>query len=217
MSETTTVYLTDQELLHLDGKCEEETQKKIDQAKLRIKEAENFPELPEKASRFLSNLISNIKRSGKLEVSRQSTTWWCDLCGKQPQHPTYKRNTRHALKGEPNTNKPKIPISVMKLNGSRLCNECVKRWQDSFVKHTKDLKAEIPKVWSGEEPKYEKYYKVTCTKCGWKGHEGQMLDGTALMGGGTYKAECPECHAKNFGFGPTLIERNYEDSVVVPV
>jgi hypothetical protein len=86
------------------------------------------------------------------------------------------------------------------------CLECVQACLPTLRQLLSDVAAELPKELRNEVSALHKRHRnKKCSACGWAGHEGQMGDMPAIMGG-SYKGKCPQCGAENLPLGRTIIE-----------
>lgn len=212
--ETTTVYLTDQELALLDGHCNEGVQTEVDKAKARLKTAELLGNVPDNLIPFVSRIIEEARATGRLILSRRSLHY-CNVCGKSAGYAKYKRTGRYHRKGEPNYDKPlslwgvELADRFVRIGGRATlgcCGSCWNKVKPFLADALRDIRAEIPEAITGYPPRWVRYDNRKCSKCGWEGHEGEMGRLPVMMGRGTYPGECPQCHAQNLPMGHTIIK-----------
>jgi hypothetical protein len=208
MRDKTMLMLVDSELVILDGKCRSEIQIEVDKAKKRLESVATFDGVPEKFHKILSLLVQEAERNGKLRYASMSIHG-CDVCGAYGGYVKRKRASRYHNKGEPDYSKPiylygfEYSDSAVHVRGVPVvgcCSECDKELRQYTPKILVGIQAEIPEALTGIPPRWKKFDNRHCAKCGWTGHEGQMLLLPALMGG-KYHGECPQCHAQNLPFG----------------
>lgn len=211
--ETTSVFLTDEQLLRLDGIDDQKIQQKIDRAKFRLAQNDKLFGIPEKFHDITRRIIEEAVRSGKL-VCYPNSIRHCPVCEKSAGYATYSRSSRYHRKGATNYSKPlklsgvELAERFISIDGSAdvgMCRECWDELQPLITPLIVDIEAEIPEKITGVPPKYKAYDNRKCKQCGWEGHEGQMLPLPAMMGG-YYPGQCPECGAKSLPFGPTMFE-----------
>lgn len=205
------VKLTLDELLLLDNKCNSEVQKEVDNAK-RVKMLINT-ELTEPEARFINDIIQELSTNGKL-IFRYVGLNHDSYSGKSCGYAQYTRRSRYHHRGEIDYSKP-IPF-----NGYEFADRCVRmtgyanlgcskefyeKIKSKLLEHLKDIKGEIPKEITGHEPRWKKYDKRKCNKCGWTGNEKEMGRSPCIMEG-TYPSTCPKCGAKNQIFQKDIVE-----------
>jgi hypothetical protein len=198
------VSLTDDELIVMDGKCSDDVQKTVDQAKSRIKKKNELPEIDPKIAAFIADVITEAQKEGVL-IDRYESINRCSICGRAGGYHKYARTSRHHRRGEPDHDRP-ITIGGVELakrfirwKGSvtlGCCTECWKIAKPLLSEQLKNIKAEIPESITGIKPQWKKYDLRKCKKCGWEGHEGQLGQLQAMMGG-TYPGKCPQCGAES--------------------
>jgi len=209
-STTTTVYLTDDVLVLLDGKTSNaHIQSEVDKAKSRILIASTIPgrdELTEKELAFLVRIVESVKTTGALSHAGCEMRQ-CEICGKQKSYGTYPRSSRHHKKGDTNYNVETKVYGVDFAQGIVImtgiptlgcCSDCASK----LIPYIKTALVGIPVQISTTSPLYNelpKYIKTPhkhCKICDWTGNEQEMGDLYALMNG-TYKGLCLKCGAKN--------------------
>lgn len=186
--------LSEDEVLLLDGKVNEDVQKSIDKIKSR-RSIENTLDIPEKYKKFVAEKIRVATDTQELRFTQGCKLSSCNICGKKKTYRTYTRNTKYHRKGEPNYDRP---IDVYGVNLG-CCSSCWKEVRPYLGKALEGVEAEISKTITGKDPEYKKYANIECSVCGWEGHEGEMGMLPALMGG-SYRGKCPKCGAKNIVF-----------------
>lgn len=205
--------LTDNELILLDGQCREETQREVDKAKARLAMIAAIPDASAADAAFIADAVTEAQSTGRL-IFAHVRIRSCRVCKASGGYRRYTRNGRYHRKGDPNYDKPTY------LNGVELakrfvtmqghatlgcCSDCFKRIQPALIEKLADVHAEISKGITGTDPAFKRFDKMTCEKCGWTGHEGQMRLLRAIMDG-NYSGGCPNCPAENRFLGPTLIK-----------
>lgn len=214
MNPTTQIKLTDNELILLDGKVNDEAQKIIEIAKTRISYTDAFSSIPEPQRTFASNIILEAKENGEL------TFYWnpirfCSICGKSAGYAKYTRSGRYHRKGDPNRDRPlnlsgvelaKRFVRVQGYSSLGSCRECweivaplVKSWLSTFP-------VQLPPqlIASPTQPLYTKQSNMKCSKCNWEGHQGEMGKLRTLMGDGWYAGKCPSCGVENTLFSDVI-------------
>lgn len=201
------VLLTDEQLLHLDGVCDDDVQQKVDAARNRIEAAKG------KDNAELWHLIADMKTHAEANMKLDCTYKRgrkCRICGTGGGYWPYTRSSRCHRRGDPNFDRPKLiegvdfDTSFVTIKDSiRLgcCRECFEKHRETIVDALKDVRAELPERLTGKLPRYRQYKNRKCTKCGWEGHEGEMGRVLALIGSGTVPAKCPKCKVVKGIFG----------------
>jgi hypothetical protein len=211
---TTSVYLTDEELALLDGKCQAKVQKEVDKAKERLSLGQNLGLIPLTHRDFVTRIIQEAQANGELSFTRKSLSS-CKVCGKSAGYAKYTRNSKYHDKGDPNYKRPltfpgvDLASRFVTIRGRATmgcCWTCWKTVKEYLPEALKDVKAQIPESITGYAPKFKKHDNRKCKKCGWKGHKGEMGRLPCAMSRGTYAGKCPQCDAKNLAFGPTVIK-----------
>lgn len=216
----TQIELSDDELMLLDGQVNSSTQEIINQVKTR-RELEKYHGLTATEAKFISDVVHEANTKGKL-VYRVAYIRICDVCKRDDGYNVYFRSTKYKRKGDPNYNSPKVFAAVeladrfvIMKNYVTLgaCMDCFNKLRPALQKELELVRAEIPAAIMGYPPKYKVYDNRKCTKCGWRGHEGQMKHLPAVMGG-TYPGGCPQCGVENIFFGPRNIVSDEGNTVV---
>lgn len=206
--------LTDEELIHLDQRCRPETQRHVDNAKLRLESRANLPDVPPAIADFVANVCIEARTEGKL-IFRSLGIRYCDVCKRHGGYAKYAGTTRYHKKGDENRDRPLTMsgydlahrfVTTKGYASLGCCVECWKVAQPLLAEALKDVRAEIPTAILGAPNRLKRYGNRVCTKCGWTGHEGQMRQRHTLMGDGKYFAGCPNCKAENLFLGPDLIK-----------
>jgi hypothetical protein len=206
--------LTDEELILLDGKCRPEIQKAVDAAKDRLSSCKKLPNLTSSEAGFVADVVRCAQLKGIL-------SWQpiflkeCKVCGTSCEYRKYLRRGKWHNKGDPDYSHP-IYLSGMELDKSRVfmqgyanlgaCRKCMTKLIPSLTEALLDVHAELPSELSkGKSPTYKRWDNMQCTECNWTGHEGQMRRLRTMMGDGTYPGGCPNCKAENHLFGRTIV------------
>lgn len=207
----TTLNLTDDEALLLDGKVSSNAQATIDAIK-RARELASAEGCDTKIADFIAKAIEAAKTSGRL-VFRHAEVRCCGLCGKSGGYRQYSRSSRWHRKGQTDFSKPiylygvDLIDSFVRIKGSPelgCCDACWKTVKPLLARNLEGVHAEIPESITGHPPKFKWHQNRKCSKCGWAGHEGQMGRNVTLMGDGTYPSTCPQCKAKNVFLSTTI-------------
>lgn len=206
------VSLTTEEILLLDGKVRPEIQKTVDDAKS-AKSIEAFVDNAAQA-RFIAEALKEAETNGIL-VCRWVSIHHCPYTGKSAGYATYRRHGKWHRKGETDYSKPLTMSGVeladrfVRIRGHVTIGCCAEFWdavRPKLAARLEGIKAEVAKEITGHPPKWKRFPKRRCKKCGWEGHEGQMRRRNTLMGEGTYPAGCPECDAANLFLCGTEVE-----------
>jgi hypothetical protein len=210
---TTSVSLTDDELILLDGQCSPEVQDIVDVVRFAIRVAATgaAPEI----ARFVASAVAEAKQSGRLIFTHMGIRC-CPVCGKDAGYAPHKRtSSRYKVKGQPNHDRP-LTLGAWELADRFVfiqrhvtigcCEACWVIAKPLLAAELKPIRAEVPEAITGHAPRFLKHDNVECTQCGWIGHEGEMGRARTLLGDGTYPASCPRCEAKNTAFGPVLVK-----------
>lgn len=207
----TAVYLTDAELVVLDGRCTLDTQAKVDAAKARIAAARQRPHLTASVAGFIADAVTEAQANGRL-IYGHRRLHRCPICKTSPGYVAYKSGPR---KGTPNHNRPRslpgieLADRFVTFQGHVRCGgcaDCVALALPDLREALRGVKAQLPDALHTEgEPRWVKHRNRHCTACDWSGHEGEMTRARTLMGDGTYPAGCPSCGAENF-FGRNPVE-----------
>jgi hypothetical protein len=208
--------LTEDEALLLDGRVGQPSQALIDAIKNLRKNRERMSDLPQLDADFITKSCGIAKHSGRLDL-RWDNYYECALCDKKKSYYLHKRDSRSRYghkKGEPNYDSPRTHYGVDLASGfisfkgraaHGCCQECWARIKPRLALELADVCAEITPAITDHPPKFKRYDKAKCTKCGWEGHQGQMGKLMAIMGG-YYPGECPSCKAQNLPFSRNLID-----------
>jgi hypothetical protein len=213
MSELLTeVKLLDSELLLLDGKCSGDVQAAINSVKERRALADSLSALTPAEVKLIHSVLNVARSSGQLKPQWVKLRL-CEVCGKKAGYATVKRSSRHKTKGEPDYDKPlsmrgvDFAQGVIVIKGYAAvgcCAECYEKVKGALLERLQSVPCELSGFF-GVPSRWKRYDNRECTKCGWKGHKGQMLPRPALMGG-FYPGGCPNCEAENVMFGPMKIK-----------
>lgn len=206
---------TDEELASMKGKFSDpDIDVEADKAIKRLATNKELG-LPKEMSDFIAGIVDVCNKQGRLRVRHESART-CPICKRDAGYAKYTRTSRTHRKGENNYSQ-ELSMYCIELNSgfihfrNRLnngcCLECWKKVQPILGKYLDEhnVKAAIPKEVTGHDPKYAWFQNRKCNQCGWTGHEGEMGDCPAMMGG-YYKGQCPKCGTKNLAFGPTQVE-----------
>lgn len=207
---TTRVDLTDDELAHLDGLCSAGVQAEVTAALARQEARRTFPDLTPAHAGFVADCVTEATTNGQLDLSKRRLRR-CALCGTSAGYVLFKSGPR---RGKPDTNRPlTLPgfelarrfVSMAGYADLGGCESCVRPVLPVIAEALRGVRAEVPEALHADrEPRWRRFPKRACTKCGWTGHEGQMGRLRTILGDGTYPAECPTCGAANT-FGHTEV------------
>lgn len=223
----TSVTLTNEELLLLNGEVNDEVQKEINKARARLADiAALLPAttdvLTENQIAFISSALEEARTKGQLSLRRTRINK-CGVCGSRGGYATYKRSSRYHRKGEPNYDKPLTLYAIelaerfIRFKGHATvgcCNECFKIIQPHLKTALAGIRAQLPEELTDEPERYKRYRNQRCKGCGWEGHEGEMGPLQTLMRDGHYPGQCPACGVKSLPFGPTVFETTKGFSIV---
>lgn len=216
------VKLTTDEIILLDGKVGPEVQKSVDLAK-EAKALEGFAGNAAEA-RFIADVVREAETNGRL-ILRWTSLHYCQYSGKAAGYAKRSRHGKYHRKGDTNFSKPLSMAGVeladrfVRLSGYASVGCCREFWdavRPKLAIRLQDVRAEIPEEITGHKPRWKRFDKKRCTKCGWVGHDGQMGKLPCLMSG-EYPGECPKCRARNLPFGPHPIESIVGEFELVPV
>lgn len=205
------VSLTADEIVLLDGQVRPDVQAKVDEAK-EAKALEDFADDAAQA-RFIADALREARTNGRL-ILRWVSLHYCDYSGKSAGYGTHRRGGKYHRKGETDYGKPLTMAGVeladrfIHIQGRAALGCCREFWDKVLPKlaaKLADVKAEIPEGITGHPPRWKRFGLCRCEKCGWSGHEGQLLKLPALFGG-HYAGECPSCHAKNLPLCPSVVK-----------
>lgn len=206
----TKIELPDEAIILLDGKFGPEIQSIVNIVKERL--AIPYSELSEEEKKFLIDVKREAINSGKL-IYQGKRIRYCDVCGKNAEYAKYPRSGRNHRKGETDWSKQllfngiELAERFITMSGYAslgCCELCFNKLLPLLKEFLKTIKAELPDILAGPI-KYKFNQNKKCNKCGWTGHEEQMIKLTAIMGG-QYPGECPNCHEGNRFLGKTIIE-----------
>lgn len=207
----TTVHLSDEVLLLLDGKADDKTQSLIESVKRRIEMSKRLQLVTPDQAAFISGVVDYAKANGilRLQYTRASR---CGVCKRFGGYKKFKTGPR---RGRDNYDRPILLSGIQMSAGFVLfkdtfnlgcCDECWSVVKAPLLEELSNVQAELPEGLTGVPPKFKKYNNRKCNNCGWTGSERLMRKERTLMGDGWYPAYCPQCSSKNPIFGPTIIE-----------
>lgn len=202
--------LTDEEALLLDGKVRDDVQKLVTAARGRLAAVLDHPDLSPELAGFIADVVSEAEERGRL-ILRWEWVMWCPVCRNDAGYVLFKSGRR---KGKPRKRRylqaVELASRFVTVKGSvalGCCSECLAAVEPALVSALASARAEIPKRFVAEgRPDWRRWELRRCKGCGWEGHEGEMRELPALMGG-RYRGGCPACPAENRPLGPTRIER----------
>lgn len=144
----------------------------------------------------------------------------CRLCGKGPNIVLYQsgrnKGQEKSRYGNPGYEFKESCVRIAGYAACGCCAQCFERLLPHIREQIKDIEAEVSEKITGHPNKWKRYQNRRCTKCGWAGHEGQMLRELTIMGDGHYPAGCPECKVKNLFLGQVFVKTE-PGYTVVPV
>lgn len=195
------VSLTFDELTALDGRCSDEIQGIVDEAKaVRAIGLDDFS----------NEVIAQAVMDGHLQwysvnISR------CKYCGERPCgfYP-YKSSGRNHRKGEPNTRNPIRYSGVQTGDGilfSGLAGMCAECWDKKYLPKIvryildNDLPVEIQRN-DIAPTRYKRDLERQCFECGKTMCESEMGERYSPMSGGYSKSKCPHCGAESTIYNP---------------
>ena len=139
---------------------------------------------------FLSVLVNEALTIGELDQVRTfKSETGCMQCGVQPKDVLFKSGPRKGLVKET------MPVEKYRTrSGVSVCREC---WSAARIRLTTYLQTVKPKfewneVWT--PCPYVKSRKVSCKKCGWNGHQHEML--MIFNGWRRYRGQCARCDGR---------------------
>lgn len=187
------VFLTDDEILCLDGKtAREEIVKKIEALKnLRALETSGIPA-------WFAPVIASATGCGKLETHFQQG-YDCVKCGrKSTVHPLYKVGPK---KGKPNPNKKSWVECRAVVAGVHYCDACYKE----FVKPEIERMVETETRFEIPGGKVVREEMRICPRCKGECWDFDMgLKVTMMDSDGRYYGGCPHCGFESVFFGPSF-------------
>lgn len=205
------VYLTDTELILLDGKCSEKVQKRVNLAKDRLSLQSILTNIKPEYSSFIADVVNEAKTEKKL-IYKSKYIHRCGVCKKSAGYAKYTRSTGYHRKGQENFDKPLIMDGIelaerfVVFKDTAIlgcCYDCFKEIKPFLVQELKSVEAELPEALMGVKSKYKKCEIYSCTICNWTGSESQMGFVNAVFEG-KYKGKCPQCSAKNEFFSTKI-------------
>jgi hypothetical protein len=185
------IYLSLENLLLLDGKVSEESQKVIDTAKLDASFGLEDPRLNE--------ILRLAVKGGKLDWV-YSDVFSCPACGLKGDYQTYPRSSRYHRKGDKNYKKPirYFGVRVFRYESHYMCGTCWKKAMPVLIDYiiSQDLKVEIQQN-DYQETRYVVDDLRICYNCKREMYESEMGKLPTLMGRGDYPGVCPHCKAES--------------------
>lgn len=209
------VKLSAAELQLLDGRCSHDVQQAVNLAKAAAEHAFGFGAHPnsERLSRFVAEVKAEAVERGHLMWQHKSLRS-CPLCRKSAGYAKYKSGRN---RGQDNWDKPRtfsgyeLAIRCVIMQGHATlgcCADCMELCKPVLREALVGIRAQLPEaLQTPGETSFERFDRVECTRCAWRGHEGLMGRRPTWDYGGTYPAICPQCKAENAPMGPRLIER----------
>lgn len=208
------IRLTDEELIVLDGHCQEETQREVEAAKKRLESVRRHADLPPNVAAFIADVVGVAATDGRL-IHQHTGIKFCPVCKKDAGYAVHSRSGRFHRKGERNLDRP-LAMGAVELRYSFItvarsvvlgcCDGCWRQAQPALAEDLRDVMAEIPASITGRPSRWRRHGNRKCLQCGWTGHEGLMTRSPTILGDGTYPAGCPSCKAENLFLGRPKIE-----------
>ena len=180
------VWLSDDEVLLLDGRAGAAAQKVVDRVRRSRALAAASPDMPPPLAAFVAAAIQEAEENGRLACNHARMRS-CPVCGARAGYAT-------------------CPSLGM-------CAECWRTHKAAVARALEGVRAEIPEAITGRPPMLRRWDRMRC-KCGWEGHEGQMGEIPALLIG-TFRGKCPKCGAENSILGGQAVKRA-DGFVLVP-
>lgn len=192
--------LTGDELLLLDGLCRPENQCVVDGYKASVETASKTG-LPPMMADMVTRILDTAKKTRKL-VYRLVETSRCPCCDRHDGYWPVARSTKWKRRGDKDYDNPK-KFCCVDLGGSCVrstvflgfCEVCRPLVEPVLASALESVECDTPKAWAAVRKRFVLHNDRLCTRCQWRGHEGQMRTMPCLMGGGTYPALCPQCGA----------------------
>lgn len=213
MTITHKVELTDLELLLLDGKCSESVQSVIYSVRDRLALEQTLSGLNPAEVQFVHNVIQRARTTGELRPARESLKS-CPVCGQIAGYAKVRRSTRYKKKGETDYDKPlylsgyDFAAGFIRMKGYPslgCCSFCYDKLKVTLIEQIQNVPCELSSFFD-IPTRWKRFQNVKCTECQWVGHEGQMRQLPAIMGG-FYPGGCGRCGAENHFFSKDTIER----------
>lgn len=208
---TTSVLLTDSELLLLDGACTDKVQAEVDLARERIACALRHPDLAPAAIKVVVAAVAEARTSGSLTYERQPLTR-CPVCEATGGYLPYKSGPR---KGQPNHSKPtrlrgiELKASFVRFEGHvsiGACATCMAEIAPMIAAELATVPAELPTQLRAEGTfAWVKDVHRHCKHCGWTGGTSKLGLLPAVLGG-QYPGKCPSCGDEQRPLGERFIE-----------
>lgn len=211
---TTYISLFDEEIVHLDGRCNIKTQEKVNEAKARLAMRNKLQDLASSEAGLIADVVSLANKEGRV-ICRNTSISHCKICGKYGGYAKYKRSSMYHRKGQDDHSRP-LYFSGIEFEDRWIiskgsvytgcCLGCFSKIQSELTIALKLIRAEISERITGHPPKFICHRKRHCTACDWKGHEGQLGKLLTMMGNGYYRGQCPNCGHKDTAFRANKIK-----------
>lgn len=208
---TTSVALTDLELLLLDGACTDQVQAQVDLARERIAYALHHPDVTPAAIKVVVAAVAEARTNGSLIYQHQPLTR-CPVCEAAGGYVAYKSGPR---KGEPNHSKPtrlrgiELKASFVRFEGHvsiGACATCMAEIAPLIATELATVPAQLPTQLRAEGTfAWVKDVHRHCKHCDWTGGESKLGLLPAVLGG-QYPGKCPSCGDEQRAFGERFIE-----------
>jgi rubrerythrin len=208
---TTSVSLSDSELLLLDGACTAKVQTEVDLARARVDYAAAHPEVSAAAVKVIVAAVAEARTNGLLSYDHQALNR-CPVCEATGGYVAYKSGPR---KGQPNHSKPtrlrgiELRRSFVRFEGHvsiGACTTCMAEIAPLIAAELASVPAELPAQLRTEgAPAWVKDQHRRCKHCDWTGGESKLGLLPAVLGG-QYPGKCPSCGDEQRALGERFIE-----------
>jgi len=197
--------LTDEEVVLLDGRCSPEVQVEVEKSRDRLALTSNIFGLTKKQALLIADVVLLAKSEGYV-ICRGDSIRYCEVCEKSAGYAKHKRSGRYHRAGQDNRDRPltfrgvEFKDSFVRIQNHvslGCCYDCFQAIKDNLHDALALIKAEVPEAITGFKPKWKRWRRHECTKCGWQGHEGDLGKLRTLLSDGYYRGQCPKCPAKN--------------------
>ncbi len=203
---TTSIKITDTEMLLLASVDRSEIAEAVDAARSRLASVERYPDLTPERAGFIADVIREAQTNGRL-LQQWKNIRYCELCGAAGEYrlPSrrHKKERYYAIGGVELAYRF---VTMQNFATLGCCRACFAAVESSLLAALQDVPAEYPTHWEGAPQRWKRHDNKKCNACDWTGHEGEMIGLPAVMGRGTYPGQCPECGAKNEWLGRRKIE-----------
>lgn len=208
---TTSVSLSDSELLLLDGACTAKVQAQVDLARQRVDYAAAHPDVTAAAVKVIVAAVAEARTNGSLVYQPQPLTR-CPVCEATGGYLPYKSGPR---KGQPNHSKPtrlrgiELKASFVRFEGHvsiGACTTCMAEIAPLIAAELASVPAELPAQLRAEGTfAWVRDPHRHCKHCDWTGGESKLGLLPAILGG-RYPGKCPSCGDEQRPLGERFIE-----------